>query len=69
MIDGTSTLSILLAEDDDVAAAAVVRSLQMAGLNFPLVWAEDGAQPLPALRGGDSARHVPRPYQPVIRLP
>lgn len=68
MIDRTSTLTILLAEDDDVAAEAVVRSLQKAGLNFPVVWAEDGEQALRALRGDDPARPVPRPRVTLLDL-
>ena len=68
MNDRLPTLTILLAEDDDVAAEAVVRSLQKAGLNFPVVWAEDGAQALHALRGQDPARQVPRPRVTLLDL-
>lgn len=61
-------LTILLAEDDDVAAESVARSLRKAGLPFPLVWAEDGAQALAALRGEDPARPVPRPRVVLLDL-
>jgi len=68
MHDRCPNLTILLAEDDDVAAEAVVRSLQKAGLPFPVVWAEDGAQALRALRGEDPARPVPRPRVTLLDL-
>ena len=34
------TPTILLVEDDDVAAESVVRSLQKHGCNYPVVWAK-----------------------------
>jgi CheY-like chemotaxis protein len=68
MHDRLPPLTILLADDDDVAAEAVVRSLQKAGLTFPVVWAEDGAQALCALRGDDPARQVPRPRVTLLDL-
>jgi CheY-like chemotaxis protein len=63
-----ATLTVLLVEDDDVAAEAVVRSLAKHGLNFPIVWAEDGAQALRALRGSDPSRHVGRPRVTLLDL-
>jgi len=68
MIDGEPGLTILLVEDDDVAAEAVVRSLRKAGLDFPTVWAEDGLQALRALRGDDPERQVPRPRVILLDL-
>ncbi|MDO9286654.1 MAG: response regulator [Aquabacterium sp.] len=68
MTEPLPTLTILLAEDDDVAAEAVVRSLSKAGLNFPVVWAEDGEQALRALRGDDPLRRVPRPRMTLLDL-
>jgi CheY-like chemotaxis protein len=62
------TLTILLVEDDDVAAESVLRSLARAGLDYPTVWAEDGEQALLALRGGDAARRVPRPRVTLLDL-
>jgi CheY-like chemotaxis protein len=53
MNDRDAELTILLVEDDDVAAEAVVRSLGKAQLMFPVVWAEHGEQALGALRGQD----------------
>ena len=55
------TLTILLVEDDDVAAESVVRSFNKAGYRFPVVWAEDGGMALRALRDQDPQRRAPRP--------
>ncbi len=68
MPDTDAALTILLVEDDDVAAESVVRSLHKAGLRFPVVWAEDGVQALDALRGLDPARPVPRPRVVLLDL-
>ena len=68
MTERDTTLTILLVEDDDVAAEAVVRSLAKARLMFPVVWAEDGEQALRALRGQDPRRHVPRPRVILLDL-
>lgn len=61
-------LTILLVEDDDVAAESVVRSLNNAGCKSPVVWAEDGGIALQALRGKDAARPVPRPRIVLLDL-
>lgn len=68
MSEREATLTILLVEDDDVAAEAVVRSLGKAALMFPVVWAEDGEQALSALRGLDPKRAVPRPRVTLLDL-
>jgi CheY-like chemotaxis protein len=68
MTEPAANLTILLVEDDDVAAEAVVRSLNKAGLRFPVVWAEEGEQALRALRGQDPARRVPRPRVTLLDL-
>lgn len=68
MNDRDTALTILLVEDDDVAAEAVVRSLSKAQLRFPVVWAEDGEQALSALRGRDPKRTVPRPRVTLLDL-
>jgi CheY-like chemotaxis protein len=60
--------TILLVEDDDVAAESVVRGLQRASAPFPVVWAEDGAVALAALRGEDPQRRVPRPRLILLDL-
>lgn len=61
-------LTILLVEDDDVAAESVMRSLNKAGCAFPVVWAEDGGVALDALRGLDPTRRVPRPRIVLLDL-
>ncbi len=61
-------LTILLVEDDDVAAESVVRSLNNAGCRCPVVWAEDGGIALDALRGQDLSRPVPRPRIVLLDL-
>lgn len=61
-------LTILLVEDDDVAAESVVRSLGRSGTPYPVVWAEDGVAALAALRGEDPARRVPRPRVVLLDL-
>ncbi|MFP6847436.1 MAG: response regulator [Pseudomonas sp.] len=43
--------SILLIEDDDVAAEAAMRNLRKNGLDYPLYTAANGAEGLDALRG------------------
>lgn len=60
--------TILLVEDDDVAAEAVVRSLQKHGCNYPVVWAEDGQVALEILRDKDASRVVPRPRVILLDL-
>lgn len=56
-----SPLTILLVEDDDVAAESVMRSLSRMNVSFPVVWAEDGAVALRILRGQDTSRSIRRP--------
>ena len=68
MTERDAVLTILLVEDDDVAAEAVVRSLGKAQLMFPVVWAEHGEQALGALRGQDPKRPVPRPRVRLLDL-
>jgi CheY-like chemotaxis protein len=66
MID--STLSILLVEDDDVAAEAVRRSLTRNGVNYPVIWVEDGLAALAALRGQSASTAVERPRIVLLDL-
>jgi CheY-like chemotaxis protein len=63
-----TTLTILLVEDDDVAAESVARSLNRAGCRFPVVWTEDGADALRVLRGQDDQRRAPRPRVVLLDL-
>jgi CheY-like chemotaxis protein len=59
MID--TVISILLVEDDDVAAESVMRSLTRGGKNFPVVWAQDGVAALAVLRGQGNRPPLQRP--------
>lgn len=56
--------SVLLVEDDDVAAEAVVRGLRKHGLVCNVVIAEDGLTALQILRG----THVRRIHKPFLAL-
>lgn len=60
----TAPLNILLVEDDDVAAEAVVRSFRKANLQFPITLAEDGDIALNILRG----KHERRIEKPLLVL-
>lgn len=50
--------SILLVEDDDVAAESVERNLRKHDVTFPIVWAEDGAVALEILRGKHAQKTI-----------
>lgn len=63
-----SALSILLVEDDDVAAEAVTRSLARHGVVFPVIWAENGLAALAVLRGQSGAPPVGRPRIVLLDL-
>jgi len=61
-------LTILLVEDDDVAAESVMRSLNKPTVPFPIVWAEDGLAALSILRAQDPTRHIQRPLVVLLDL-
>lgn len=58
------SLSILLVEDDDVAAEAVVRSLRKHGIDVPVTIAQDGQEALDLLRH----RVIPKPFVVLLDL-
>ncbi len=60
--------NILLVEDDDVAAEAVVRGVRKNGQDWNVVVAEDGVEALDVLRGQHPSKRIPRPYVVVIDL-
>ena len=64
----SDNMTILLIEDDDVAAESVMRSLNKAGIQFPVVWAEDGIEGLEILRERHATRKVPRPRLLLVDL-
>jgi CheY-like chemotaxis protein len=64
----SSGISILLVEDDDVAAEAVERSLRKHGLGLRLVWAPDGAAGLAILRGEHPEKRLTGPRIVLLDL-
>ncbi len=62
------SLSLLLIDDDDVAAEAVVRGLRKNGLLCPIVVAEDGQVALQILEGRHATRRIDKPYLVLLDL-
>ncbi|MBL8834178.1 MAG: response regulator [Rhodospirillales bacterium] len=60
--------NILLVEDDDVAAEAVVRGVRRNGQDWKVVVAEDGLEALDVLRGQHPSKRIARPYMVVVDL-
>jgi CheY-like chemotaxis protein len=61
-------LSVLLVDDDDVAAEAVQRSMRKHGVDCPLVWAEDGLVALQILRGEHPTKAISAPLMILLDL-
>lgn len=61
-------MNILLVEDDDVAAEAVIRSINKNNLNFPVVIAEDGLEALHVLRNENASKKIKKPYLILLDL-
>jgi len=61
-------ISILLVEDDDVAAESVRRGLSRNGMSYPLIWVEDGRTALEVLRGQSPRAFVKRPRIVLLDL-
>jgi CheY-like chemotaxis protein len=61
-------LSVLLVDDDDVAAEAVVRGLKKNAMHCPIVVAEDGHVALQVLRGTHATRRIAKPYLVLLDL-
>lgn len=64
----TPHLSVLLVEDDDVDAEAVMRSLRRSQVPVDVVWVEDGQEALEVLRGEHSYQTVARPLIVLLDL-
>jgi CheY-like chemotaxis protein len=64
----SNSLTVLLIEDDDVAAESVRRSLNKMDVPFPVVWVEDGVAALATLRGQDPAQRIQRPRVILLDL-
>jgi CheY-like chemotaxis protein len=67
MNDTPPPFSVLLVDDDDVAAEAVVRGLRKHSMHCPIVIAEDGRIALQILRG-THARSIAKPYIILLDL-
>jgi CheY-like chemotaxis protein len=65
---GAPPLSLLLVEDDDVAAEAVVRGLHRHAIDCPVIPAEDGNAALQILRGNHTSRRIAKPYLVLLDL-
>jgi CheY-like chemotaxis protein len=61
-------LSLLLVDDDDVAAEAVVRGLRKNAMQCPIVMAEDGSVALQVLRNAHATRRIAKPYLVLLDL-
>jgi CheY-like chemotaxis protein len=61
-------LNLLLVEDDDVAAEAVIRGLRKHAMDCPVIPAEDGTAALHILRGTHTARRIAKPYLVLLDL-
>lgn len=64
----SQTLSLLLVDDDDVAAEAVVRGLRKHDVPWPIVAAENGHAALQILRSQCPTRHIAKPYLVLLDL-
>jgi CheY-like chemotaxis protein len=60
--------SVLLVEDDDVAAEAIKRGLRKHASDHPVVIAEDGAAALQILRGEHATLKIGKPHLVLLDL-
>lgn len=67
-VTDTAPLSILLVDDDDVAAEAVVRGLAKNSMHCPIAIAEDGGAALQVLRGTHPTIRIAKPYLVLLDL-
>jgi CheY-like chemotaxis protein len=64
----SQAFSVLVIDDDDVAAEAVVRGLHKHELHCPIVLAEDGQIALQILRAEHPTRRIAKPYLALLDL-
>lgn len=67
-MNDTRKLNILLVEDDDVAAEAVLRGLRRHAQNCQVTVAEDGVSALQILRGQHETRRIDKPHLVMLDL-
>ena len=67
MTNNPPSFSLLLVDDDDVAAEAVVRGLRKHSMECPIVVAEDGRAALQILRG-EHIRKIAKPYLVLLDI-
>jgi CheY-like chemotaxis protein len=61
-------VSVLLVEDDDVDAEAVIRSIRRSQVPIDVVWVEDGLEALDVLRGEHTYQTIERPVIVLLDL-
>jgi CheY-like chemotaxis protein len=62
------TVHLLLVEDDDVDAEAVIRAFRKNKIANPFTVVPDGIEALKVLRGEDGRKSIPRPYMILLDL-
>jgi len=67
-MNNPTKVNILLVDDDDVAAEAVVRSLRKHALDFPITLARDGIEALEILRSTHTDLTIKKPYLILLDL-
>jgi CheY-like chemotaxis protein len=67
-VTDTPPLTLLVVDDDDVGAEAVVRGMRKYVADCSVVVAEDGREALQILRGEHPSRRVAKPYLVLLDL-
>lgn len=67
-MNNPTKVNILLVDDDDVAAEAVVRSLRKHAMDFPVTLARDGIEALEILRHTHTDLSIEKPYIILLDL-
>ena len=67
-MNNPAKVNILLVDDDDVAAEAVVRSLRKHTVDFPITLARDGIEALEILRRIHADLSIEKPYLILLDL-
>ena len=64
----TCTVHILLVEDDEIDAEAIIRAFRRERIANPITVVRDGIEGLAALRGSEGHVRMPRPYLILLDL-